>query len=355
MSLAKRIALLFILLVLPIICWIRCDKGVVDSHGGDTLQSYTAYFYDNRGAAEKPYFRYRYPADSLDSFALPIAAGELDVSIDGGKLYVRNRTGGFVKIYSTKTLNEVGQLPWGRIALSPDNRLVAISGEDLWIYRTSDYSAVFHDTDAVGGGRFTRDGRRYWDKGGDYLYRVDLTSRYKVRRYPVTRSPIGENQVAFTADERSFFFLNGVADYVDIFRHYDLSADSVLFSDLVVPGQGDLVVSPDGQRVYYSSPGSLISYPRSYSYCVYTAEARDRDSVVLGYDCWGSVYLFDPYQLSVTSDGRFLFGLSLWGGTAELIDAETNVPEKTICVGLPTGLRYPTVCTGQFAGGRIIW
>lgn len=318
-----------------------CDKGV---EPGASSTSYEMYFFDIQGTADRPLFRYSYPERILDSFSFPIVPRELELSVDGERLYARNLHGGSVSVISTRTMQAIQELPWGEIALSPDGRMVAISGDDLWIFDTHDYSQVLHDSDAVSGGRFSDDSRRYWDQGGDYLYCVNLGRRGEVHRFVVGDGSTGQNPVMFTPDERSFFFLNTIGTYTDLFRHYDLGTDSVVYRGYVVPGKGDMAMSPSGDRVYIGSPGSLHSYPRVYSYAVYWPGELKCDSIQLGYDCGlTQPYLFDPAQFSISPDGQLLLGLSLFAGTAMLIEPSSNTPIDTICIGNPIWLRCPVI------------
>ena len=93
-----------------------------------------------------------------------------------------------------------------------------------------------------------------------------------------------------------------------LFAVYDVANDSIIFSDYLNPGNGKLLVTPDGRYVFYSNRGTMTSGPGPPWIYVYDVTRNaPADSI-------STVGLFDPpheygvpiADMCLTPDGRWL-------------------------------------------------
>ncbi|HWR81829.1 MAG TPA: hypothetical protein VN285_00850 [Candidatus Deferrimicrobium sp.] len=218
-------------------------------------------FYMNDGGYFDRYYRYFSGAAKVDSLTIPYGSGRgLAVSADGTRLYLGD--GAKTTVVSTdsfKLMTTINYYNGGGVAVSPDNRLVAIQGKDgLYILNTSDYSLLFHDTTQVARGVFTPDSRMFYCLGGGGVYSVDLSDQL----FPVGKKPYPYPviwKIVPSHDEDKWFLLVYYGSCASSFEVYDVSLDSIIFRDsLFHNGYGDMVLSPDGQLLFYTMPGTIM-------------------------------------------------------------------------------------------------
>jgi hypothetical protein len=210
----------------------------------------------------------------------------------------------------------VTQLPYGApISVSPDGQMIAVWGEGLYILRTSDYSEVFYDTTTLGagGGVFSSNSHRFYcapSAGGVYILDLSIPS------FPVTRitPPFGAvGDLAPSLDEfKLFLYLQRpqVLKY-GAFAVYDLTTDSLIFSDTLRPGYGELESTPDGRYVFYTNPGTMLTPPGPPWVTVYDVEKNEIHTRIST-----AGILDEPYEygmplgeICITPDGRWLVAL----------------------------------------------
>ncbi len=291
----------------------RCaDKGTDPPPDGP--KDYAVYVRDF-GAGVGAIFRYRPALGELDSAGLP-PQGRLFprwVSADGKRLFW-----GKGVVTDAETFEILPSLPLeGDIAISPDNQLIAICDTDLFIVRASDYGFVFHDTDAVVGATFSTNSRRFYAKKAtvgdcDPMYVLDLEHGNQVTRRCI-KGGMGSEPLVLSPDETKLYFYKHYGTFWYSFDVYDLSIDSVVFSEPLTPGAGSLAQTPDGKDVYFTNPGDLLAGPPvTYALAVYHVETMTIDTFLTrGPVCWSDGTWFLPYKdIVITADGRWLVGTS---------------------------------------------
>jgi len=276
-------------------------------------KDYPAYFLDAIQDEANWYFAYHPATNTVDSFWLPYYH-EPVISADGKKMYVWDWQQRATAVLTVDSMMVIGQLPLGfPLAVSPDNRLIAIYDDGLTIFNTSDYSVVFHDTvlPGPGGAVFSANSRRYYgtpEAGGVYI--LDLSDPL----FPVTRLSVPFGWVfdlAPSPDEtRLFLYLQRPVGF-GAFAVHDLAADSLIFIDTLFSGYGELEPTPNGRYVFYTNPGGP-HYPGSSPWItVYDVE---RNAVHTTISTVG--VLEHPYEygiplseICISPDGRYLTAL----------------------------------------------
>jgi len=125
-----------------------------------------------------------------------------------------------------------------------------------------------------------------------------------------------------------------------IFEVYDVAADSVIFYDTLPFIGGHILPTPDGRRVYYSHPASMLYPPPPRLLSVYNVVSNDLEcrinTDVINPD--GSILAFWVWEMIVTPDNRSVIctGSEGYGGLL-IIDNATlvvsrHVPTKDINV-----------------------
>jgi DNA-binding beta-propeller fold protein YncE len=274
-------------------------------------KDYPVYFYDLIHDDGNWYFAYHPATNHLDSLWLPYADPPV-ISADGHRMYVRDRTRGRVAVVELDSFTVVDQLPYSApVAVSPDNKLIAMSENGLFILRTSDYSVVFHDT-TLGGGIFSGNSQRFYGLPTDGgILRVDLSdSLFSATRFQL---PFGAvRDIEPSVDETKLFLYLHRYGFNHHFAVYEIASDSLIFTEYLWPGFGKLAVTPDSRYVFYTNPGTMLGpTPGPPWITVFDVERNmiDRHITTAG-------LLDEPYQygmplgeVCITPDGRWLVAL----------------------------------------------
>ena len=191
-------------------------------------------------------FTFHPQTKKLDSTAVPWNAS-VTVSADGKLLYVALGTS--VLVVDAKTFTEIAEIPYPHraIAVSPDNKYLALTGDDLFILRTSDYSLIFSDSAGIlyGSVSFSVDSRTLY-----CAVRIDVGSSHVVLKVALNDSTFQKSWYSFTGgsvvqvlpsiDETKLFLYLAVGLWTYAFEVYDILEDSVIFRDFLVPGGGGM-------------------------------------------------------------------------------------------------------------------
>jgi len=281
--------------------------------GPGTPKDYPVYFYD--GANYGWFFEYHPASNTIDSFYLGIVPSHRPtVSADGRQLYVS--LDNLLAIVDLESHQVVKELPYtGATAVSRDGRFLAIMGQNLYILSLPGYSVVYHDTIGSGNGTFSVDGARLYCARFDPLtdsstvVAIDLRhGRAATRSVPSSPSQ-ALTHVIPSADE-SIWFLWYASFCSSRFRVYEHGRNVVVHEVGVVPGNGEMILSPDDRIVFYTNPGQMINLecplPPSEIYAYDAAQNATAVISTVGiagspYDLWLSVG-----YLAMTPDNRWL-------------------------------------------------
>lgn len=203
--------------------------------------------------------------------------------------------------------------PW--LTISDDGQHLAAGGDNnLRILRTSDLESVFSSDDDAGWGVFTDSGYTFTcGTGGDDNGSV-VICKYTDANWSRTTKAIDPNlsiaQVGMSPDGARWYLYSRQGPlYTWSFDVYDPMLDSLIFTDILVPGAGSLVPSPDGRYVFYNNPGTIMTGPSPPStFSIYDVAQNTRiaevDTRVL-VDSTGQES-YNPFSMVVTPDSRWL-------------------------------------------------
>jgi len=277
-----------------------------------TPRDYALYWAKN--VDDSTFYAYHTLTGEIDSFNMPgTRIYDMNVSADGDRVYVSysDKT----KVVGARDFTPIVDLPysgWYGVAISPDNRFIAIQSGHLRIVRAQDYSVVYEDSLSVYRGVFSADGHRLYAPGPTSpcrsVYCLDLYDGFKTK-YICVPDSYQISRVAPSLDERYLFMLRDLGNCSMFFDVFDATRDSLVFRDLMMPGCGDMTVSPDNQYVYLTGPGSiLIGPPPAYTFARFAVDDAKIDSLVY----WSTYCGLDVLtgivgsDLTLTPDGRIL-------------------------------------------------
>jgi len=111
-----------------------------------------------------------------------------------------------------------------------------------------------------------------------------------------------------------------------LFVAYDPTADSVLFSDHLVPGFGEIELGPDSGKVFYTNAGQGC-----FGYCpssppffhVYATETNTADDTVWTIDVCAAQNRTPVSEIEFTADGKWLVAIHSSFNTILAFDAKT--------------------------------
>ncbi len=224
-----------------------------------TVETKEYIFYFNDGGYFDRYYRYFSESQNVDSISIPYDSRRgMAVSPDGKRLYLANTFNcAVVNTGSLQLISQVNIESSGGVAVSPNNKNLALFGDDLRILNTSDYSIKFQDTtNTPFGGLFSRNSRNLYCAAGLGVIKVDLANS----PFSVTTKAFANlvSKLVISEDETKWFLYQKLPQlYTFAFRVYDVLSDSIIFQEILTPGAGDIAMSPDGKFVFYTNPGTL--------------------------------------------------------------------------------------------------
>ncbi len=308
---------------------VSCDgKATQFQHVPDDPKDYRVYFCDPEGTPQL--FIYHPVTRHVDSIEIPWSGvRSMTASADGQRLYLTLETS--VIVVDAESLMFIAELTLGgkgAVAVSPDGQLLATgSGGGLVILDGSDYSVVFQDT-APGVGVFSSNSQRFYGSTETEVYKLDLSDT----PFSITTRTFPDGSITSmipSPDETKWFLYVRIGTFASVFRVYDVPMDSIIFSDWIMPGYGQIAITPDGRYVFYSNPGrDAVVFPRDLCFTVFDVEANKIDRVVSDTDFFtGPSWVAPPNRMAITPDGRWLvmLGGSLALRVLYLYDIQTGL------------------------------
>jgi len=299
-------------------------------------EDYAIYFDD--GAHEGWFYEFRPLTMTLDSFFLAIRPrARFTVSANGKLLFVGTEDA--LSVVDLRSRSVINELPYiGATTVSRDNRFLAVMGNGLYILNLADYSVLYSDTISSGHGAFSRDGNHFYcarynrETDSSSVFVVDVR-RHKARSYPVPSGPF-LNDVIPSADESRLFLTYQAGSCASIFMVYDFKHDSIIYADFLTPGNGRMLLTPDGKKVFYTNPGPQfdIGCPRAPSEIyVFDVATNTRGSISTLYLAPPPLDVYLPMgELAVTPDNVRLV-TSHPGGFEFLLVLDINTMTFTEC------------------------
>jgi hypothetical protein len=300
--------------------WSSCDKRPTEPEPPPPQpKDYPVYFYNNWDSIILVFHPLTHKIDSIYTPIEGVMRG-LTVSGDGRLLYLSQ---GERVLLLTTDLRFIGELPysaWWGTAVSPDDDLLAIMGDDFHILRTTDWSVVYSDTIRLHNGIFSGDSRTFYAgsvDGGEYYNYVfwlrPLDSNPVLNHYELAGSP---GPVIPTPDNTRL-----LAYLLHRFVVYDICQDSVVHETAVWPGTGQLAMTPDGTYGFFSNPSTPLGELGTADVYAFDVQANRICDTFHIDDLLDSlqVITMGVGQMVVTPDGRWLVALDAPFGPHVLI------------------------------------
>lgn len=285
---------------------------------------FSVYVYEDAYGLNR-YWEYHTGSGVFDSFNLQVSPyGTMSISSDGSRLYLtRPDKVAVVDIASREVVDELPFPGIASIVPSSDGRYLALGDavdEHLYLLKLPDYTVLFHDSFGAYGGDFCRGSTVFYtyDRSANPvtrpLYRLEIGND----SFSVSRRVFDEGRVykaVPSPDGTRVFMFVGFGGSDCYFACYDPRSDSVIFMDRRFAAPGALVVTADGNRVYYTTPPSFFGgstiYPNVFVYNV--RENRLEDQIETYYYHEGATHNdtlhYPPSHMVITPDDRMLVGL----------------------------------------------
>jgi len=259
--LSSKIAVFLVCLLVLSIYWTGCGGKSDRISGPVEPVDYPVYFWEE--VADNQFYSYHPLTNEIDSFFLPCQPkSPMTVSANGKLLFVNQSTS--IAVVDLDSHDIIQELPYtGTIIPSPDGRWLAITGSNLYILRSTDYSVAFHDSVRAGKGSFSVDSKRlYCVSAGTnippHVRIIDIDNNFDISTVFISGG-LAKNVIP-SPDETLMFVYCDSGHCIDAFGVFSLESDSMIFWRTFMPGLGDLAMTPDGRHVFYSNPGPLIDF-----------------------------------------------------------------------------------------------
>ncbi len=301
--------------------WCACLLGCGDNGTGPqppAEKDYRVYFKDN-GVQESQYFAFHTLTGQVDTLNIDFDPDAVPtVSADGKFLYLAgSKTIGVVDLATGKVVSELSHGA-SRVIVSPDGRLIAFSSDSLYVCNANDLTTLFTIDTTAALMAFSRDSRflyglSYSGDTASFLVNLNLNDTgISFHRLP---SAVASHLRPIAGDSL-FCYYEDRGTCLERFVVFDLTNDSILFSDMLVSG-GGTAQTPDGRYVFYTEPLNPSGcWPHPEILRVYDVQlnrvARIIDTRCVNPDlpdC--DRHTFWLNSLCVTPDGRWVVGSPL--------------------------------------------
>lgn len=290
-------------------------------------------FYINDATHLNQIHVYDLRTDSVTTLEMPLGLfgaqaifGSLAASSRRHCLYVgdQTRTGVYdLDLDSLVDVRDIGSL-YG-IAVSPDDRLLALCGDSLMVVRSSDFSVVFHDSARAARPVFSNDGRTLYaaeGRTGAFAFIVRFKGDSAICQKHSFPSPIW--RIRPSVDNKIWFIYVNLGNFQYGVGAYDPAKDSLIAHTTTSPGLGDMKCTPDGRNLIYTSPGASLVFG-SVSSAFFIVNLRDAfqesqaspnglldqaDSTFRG---------FRPAEMAMSRDGHYLASVPPAAGGAFVV------------------------------------
>lgn len=242
---------------------VSCEDSPTDP---GSSSEYVVYF--NAGTMGKYYPRWHPSTGLVDSVVFPAGSGSaMAISPGGSPIFLGNFT--YLAVVSADSLELITRLPYNTnyqgIAISSDRRYVAVAGDSgLYILSGANYAELYHYPGTFFYATFSRDGSTIYcisDDSANGVCRTSITSRgFQSEILPKPDSGFLYRLIV-SPDQATWYLMLKLGTYTSRLVVYDVEADSIKYSEDLVPGSGDLAMSPNGRYVFFSNPGTILNPP----------------------------------------------------------------------------------------------
>jgi hypothetical protein len=312
-------------------------------------KDYVVYFADV--APQFTYFGYNTSSGQVDSFTLPYSSRRsgLGISPDGKTMYL-NPEGYIVEISldSHVVIAEHATTANGReTVISPDGQYIAILNKYLYILKIPEFNLIYYDTGYSFNGVFSYDSKSLYcstfdDQGKLYANIINLSDSITVSRKYFSDG--GAWMILPDRDETTWFVFLWLGWETFLFQVYDEPRDSIVYSQLLNPGFGDMEITPDGKYLIFSQRGTLRGLcPPPLYFTIFNIANNEILKEVNTTAIADGVNPFFTGDICITPDGKRLIGTyALGGGKFFDFNIESMEFERYVFLGNDKALYYLT-------------
>jgi len=176
---------------------------------------------------------------------------------------------------------------------------------------------------------------------------VALDSGFAVTKHEIRGSIGSLFRIVPDRDEDKWFMYFRIIDQQSIFQVYDVNIDSIIFSQDLWPGAGDMELTVDGRYVVFTQPGSMISSGAPY-FTIFDVHSNSiLEQVRFDGDTSQLKIVYIPGSLCQTPDGRHIVGLQKLDIVGMFdFDMDAMKLKNVILLGYDKTLRHPA-CQGK--------
>ena len=204
--------------------------------------------------------------------------------------------------------------PIGPVAVSPDNRLIAIMTDSLLVLHTDTYEIVFHHPSLVRQGAFSDDSRTLSCVTADPDNAV-LAVALRPDTSIVERILVAGGQptkvIPAMNGQRLLVYLEE-QPMISRLAVIDRLAGAEVYSERIFPGEGDVVSAANWDRAVYTNSGDPDRIEGSSSFKIFDIGANEPVEEILTRrtDVPPALRPCPVGQVQITPDHRWLIGLS---------------------------------------------
>lgn len=278
------------------------------------LPDYPVYFCD--AAAEGELFVYHPITKQLESLIIPWQPQYgITAAADGRRLYLAAERS--IIVLDTGTYSVIADLPYkptGPVAVSPDNRLVAVMSDSLLVLRSDTYDVVFSYPTPVRQGAFSEDSHTLscapadssgtvlvvqFDRESPVVEQIEIEGGRPGTAIPVMN---GQRILVYLEEEPMLSRLAVI----------DRLAGDEIYSERIFPGEGDIVSTAGWDRAIYTNSGDPYRIEGSSSFKIFDIAAnRPVDEIITRRQNVSSEFRPCPVgPVQITPDRRWLIALS---------------------------------------------
>lgn len=326
---SRKIAIVLVFL-LAVLSYVGCSSDPPNKTENGR-KDYVVYGWSNN--RRENCVTYHTATGKVDSFAIPITSmSGMTISPDGSKLYLSRLRG--ISVLDVATREIISEIPHGSelpVLFSPDGSVIAIQWPGLYLLRCSDDSVIHHSTGRSWSATFSRDSKLFYHQYGDTLICVRTDNGSVLWQRSVRFDPYGT--MVISRDDGTLYDYSWYGGHL---RGYDIAGDSMLPEAPVGYGVSNMVISPNGSRIYLTSGGDMDSPPAPFTFAVYDVLFNKKlDSVRIlatAERCVYGQYATGGY-LAMSPDGLLFVTESLRRNSIGLVVYDPTRPDtaKIVC------------------------
>lgn len=277
----------------------------------------------------------------LDSFYLPYRPERGMYLMDNKKDLVINFHDSVISVdLETKAVNHFPAGVKGPVVFSENEQYFAAPfNGTLRIYNTGDKSVFWEDTALTYGGCFSVGNDLYFSRYKNAVSVFDLKEKKLIKK---SYLPNNIYEIKATLNDE-VLLIHYFTDFDNIFQIYDLHLDTVLFSDTVDYGRGEIEISRNKMYAFFTYSGGIIQPDKNANilngptntFRIYDLNSRSIYKIVNteGFVPGDYYPFYAYYEIEQTANSKYLVGCQEAHNILVLFNLQTMELESYYKVG----------------------